>query len=118
LGRSLASGGLINTRTVESKRTAKQLDAEEIVFVFGDDDSPAMLRETELVYQSLGAAMQPSRAANFAYLATTLRERCAAATWDERLRRRAAQAQILGHALSPDDDFDLAVALVAHHRRR
>lgn len=117
-GRSLLSGGLVNTRTRETTQRTTHVESEELVFVFVAGRSEAVrMGEANLVFQGLGDAIQPARTANFLYLVTQLRRRCVGARVDERLRKRAAQVQLLGRLLSPDDHLDLAVALVAAHLR-
>ncbi|MBL8944124.1 MAG: hypothetical protein JNK45_13290 [Myxococcales bacterium] len=116
-GRSLLTGGLINTRTRDTTQRQTHVDSEEIAFVFAGGAEAYRLGEASLVFQGLGAAIQPSRTANFQYLLAQLRQRCTGAAIDERLRKRAQQAQLLGRVLSPDDHLELAVALVAAHLR-
>ena len=73
----------------------------------------ASLRERELQYQSLGAALQPSRMANFRYLVAEIERRAGRAVRDERLMRRSVQSQTLGPMLSPDEHLELAAKLIA-----
>lgn len=117
-GRSLLSGGLVNSRTRETTQRSTHVDSEEIVFVFTGGATAYRFAEATLVFQGLGDAIQPARTANFQYLLTQLRTRCAAASVDDRLRKRAQQSQLLGRVLSPDDHLELAVALVARRLRR
>lgn len=90
---------------------------EGIVHLFGADRATA-LREHELLYQSLGPELQPSRGANFRRLVDRLRERCTHAVWDERLLRPAVQAHVLGPMTSIDTHLALASTLVAAAVRR
>jgi len=117
-GRSLLTGGLVNTRTRETQQRSTHMDSEEIAFVFTAGPEAYRFGEATLVFQGLGDAIQPARTANFQYLLTQLRQRCPGASFDERLRKRAQQAQLLGRVLSPDDHLALAVALVAARLRR
>jgi hypothetical protein len=112
LGRTLATGGLLNTKTETTTRTRTATDGDEFLVVFAGA-TPVVLREHELQYQSLGAALQPSRTANFRHVVAELQRLCPQAVRDERLMRRATQAQILGPMLSPDDHLDLAIELLA-----
>jgi hypothetical protein len=114
LGRSLMSGGLVNTRVQRTKKTTRSTDSDEILFIYDTDDSePVVMAEKGLLYQSLGSKLAPSRAANFLFVVDELRRRCARAGFDERLRQRPAQAQTLGRTLSPEDHLHFAAALVA-----
>lgn len=112
IGRTFLSGGLVNTRTETTKRTHTATDGDEFLYVFAGPTVVAM-REHELQYQSLGPALQPSRTANFRFVLAEIQRRCPRARIDDRLMRRATQAQILGATLSPDDHLDLATMLVA-----
>jgi len=117
-GRTLLTGGLVNTRTRESTQRSTHVDSEEIAFVFTGGPQAFRFGESALVFQGLGDAMQPARTANFRYLLDQLRGRCATARFDDRLRKRAQQVQLLGRLLSPDEHLGVAVALVAARLRR
>jgi hypothetical protein len=67
---------------------------------------------TGLNYQSLGTALQPSVAANFAQLIERLRQAAPHARYDDRLANRAGRARILGPSLK-DRHLDIAVSLLA-----
>jgi hypothetical protein len=116
IGRSILSGGLVNTRTETTTRTRTTTDADEFLLVFAGA-SVCSLREHEMQYQSLGAALQPSRTANFRHVVAELQRLCAHALRDDRLMRRSTQGQILGPMLSPDDHLELAAKLVADSLR-
>lgn len=116
IGSALLSGGLVNTRKEKVTRTSTATDSDELVLVLAGAHA-VCLREHELQYQSLGAALQPSRTANFRHLVAELYRRCPTALHDERLMRRAAQSQLLGPMLSPDDHLELALRLVADSLR-
>ena len=118
VGRAVLSGGLMMTRKQKTTRTTTSTDSQGFVIVYHALGPPVALLEKALLYQSLGPQMQPSRMANFVYLANRLRQRCERAVWDERLLRRAAQQQLLGATLAADDYLDLAIALVADSTQR
>jgi len=111
--RTVLSGGLVNTKVQTTQRTTRTTDSTELLYAFGNTDTPLRMAEDTLLFQGLGPALQPSRNANFARLVQELRRRCPRAAFDERLRRRSVCSQILGRTLSPDDFMDLAVSLVA-----
>ena len=117
LGRAVLSGGLINTKTRKTETRSRSTRTEDLLFVFTRADTPLRMSDAELQYQGLGAAIQPSRMANFQYLVAELARRCPRATLDERLRHRAAQTQLLGHTLSPDTYLPFAIGLVADSLR-
>jgi hypothetical protein len=112
LGRTLLSGGLVNTRTETTTRTRTATDGDEFLLVFAGPTVVA-LREHEMQYQSLGPALQPSRTANFRLVLAEIQRSSPHALRDDRLMRRATQAQILGPTLSPDEHLDFAARLVA-----
>ncbi|HWB80950.1 MAG TPA: hypothetical protein VG755_38570 [Nannocystaceae bacterium] len=112
LGRAALTGGLVNTRTQTTTRTTTTTDSDELLFVFAGADVVA-LREHELQYQSLGAALQPSRMANFRYLVGELQRRATRAVRDDRLMKRSVQTQMLGPVLRPEEHLELAAELVA-----
>jgi hypothetical protein len=116
IGRSILSGGLVNTRTETTTRTRTTTDADEFLLVFAGAHV-CSLREHEMQYQSLGPALQPSRTANFRHVVAEIQRLCPHALRDERLMRRSTQGQILGPMLSPDDHLELAALLVADSLR-
>jgi hypothetical protein len=118
LGRALLSGGLVVSKTTKVVRDTSTTTAQGVLVLYGYNASTLCFRESSLLYQGLGAEMQPSRAANFNALAHAIRQRAASATYDDRLLRRAIQQQILGPTLNADTSFDFAVALIALTRAR
>jgi len=113
LGRAVMSGGLVLTKTT---KTVKEVAIEERAPFFNlyAGDKPVMVfRENALVYDSLGPALQSSRALNFTYLLAELRRRCQNAHYDERLLTRPAQIALLGPTLNPEEHLSIATALLA-----
>jgi hypothetical protein len=113
LGRAVLSGGLMLTKTT---KTVKEVATEERTAFFNiyTAGKPVMVfRENALVYDSLGPALQPSRALNFTYLIAELRRRCPDAQYDERLLTRPAQVALLGPTLNPEEHLGVATALLA-----
>lgn len=111
--RSVLSGGLVNTSVKVTKKTQHDTDSDELLFLFTGGALPLRLSERTLQYQGLGDALQPSRMANFLFMANAVVMGCPRARIDERLRRRSFQSQLLGRTLSPDEHLDFAVHLVA-----
>lgn len=116
--RSVLSGGLVNTAVKVSKKTTRRTDSDELLYVYAGAAVPLRLSESTLQYQGLGEALQPSRMANFRFLADALVKQCPRARFDERLRRRVVQSQVLGRTLGADDYIDFAVHLVEQSLRR
>lgn len=96
--------------------TPTQAD-EHLAVLFAGERAVA-LREHTLVYRSLGAAVQPSRGANYRLVLQLLRERCARATWDDRLLRAPTRGHVLGGIALLDPHVELATAIVAATSRR
>ncbi len=116
--RSILSGGLVNTSVAVKKKTSRNTESDELMFVYAGAAVPLRFSEQSLQYQGLGEALQPSRLANFMYIVDTIVQACPHARFDERLRRRSVQAQMLGHTLAPDDYVEFAVHLVAQSLRQ
>ena len=112
-GRAVLSGGMMLTKTTRSVREVITEERQGFVNLYAGDSSPLVFRENRLVYDSLGPALRPSRAANFSYLVAELRRRCHAALYDERLLSRAGQAALLGPSLNPEEHIVVATALLA-----
>jgi hypothetical protein len=113
LGKALLTGGLVTRSTEETTHTTTTTDAQEVVFVFAAGHPVALLGESEMIYPSLGGALQVSRPANIRHLLAELRRSAPQSLWDDRLLRRATQVQTLGPVLSPDEHLDFAAALRA-----
>ena len=112
IGRMLATG-LLEARFMRTMNVARPTDVDDMVFAYSGLETPLRLGEKGLLYQGLGEQLAPSRAANFAFVVGELRRRCIHAQYDDRLRQRTVQAQMLGHTLAPDEHVEFAVSLVA-----
>ncbi|MBL4688882.1 MAG: hypothetical protein JKY37_30105 [Nannocystaceae bacterium] len=117
LARSALSGGLINTKTQKTTKTTRETDSVDLLYVFSREATPLRMADNGLQYQGLGAAIAPSRTMNFAYTVKAIQGHCPQAHFDERLRRRAAQGQMLGRVLSPDEHLGFAIAMIARSVR-
>jgi len=113
LGRAVLSGGMMITKTTKNVREVATEERQACVNIYTRDGSPLVLRENTLVYDSLGPALQPARAANFAYLVAELRRHCPDALYDERLISRAGQVALLGPSLEPEENLIVATALLS-----
>lgn len=87
VGRAIATGGLVMTRT--SRKTVRSSDesTEQVILLYARGGRAATLAEGELDFSCLGAGMQASSTANMVELARRLRERAKGAFYDERLLR-------------------------------
>jgi hypothetical protein len=87
-GRAILTGGLSmrSSKTVTTTKSTEQ--RETFVYVIERGVEPALaVYERGMNYAFLGAALAPSSMANFTTVLTRLRERCAAARYDQRLTR-------------------------------
>jgi hypothetical protein len=112
-GRAILSGGLIMSKTTKTVKNISTEEREGFFYLYSKNRPVAVFLENDLLYDSLGPALQPSRMANFAYLLAELQQRQPDAIFDDRLLRRAEQALMLGPRLSPEDHLDAAIALLA-----
>ena len=110
----VATGGLIKHRK-EVKRTTNTSDTREgFIEIFPREGPSILLLETGLIYDGMGMNKQPTRLANFNALFQVLNERSSGAKVDDRLMSRGNQVRILGSLLTPEDNVDVAITLVAH----
>lgn len=112
-GMALLTSGLKMTRTREKILESTTQTREQFLHVYAEEFQPLIFREGELVYDSLGTALEPTRAANFSYLIEELRRHSTDSIYDDRLLTRAGQIQMLGPLLSPEDHLDVAISLLA-----
>ncbi|HYH95047.1 hypothetical protein [Hyalangium sp.] len=84
---AIATSGLKLSRSVERTTRSQQEETEQAILLHGRGGQRVVLRERELDFSCLGAAMQPTRTANMVALARLLKERAPAAFYDERLLR-------------------------------
>jgi hypothetical protein len=111
-GRALLSGGLMLSKTVRKVEKVTTEERDEFIHLYSDGRPAMVFHATDLNYQSLGSALQPSTTANFAWLAGRLREATPRARHDARLANRAGRARILGPSLK-DRHLDIAISLLA-----
>lgn len=84
-GMAIATGGLIMSKKVTREEKHVTHDREDLLYVFrAGGGAPWLVAEHEAVYASLENVARTQRE-NFQRVATELRARCLAATWDERL---------------------------------
>ena len=101
------------TKTTKNVREVTTEARQAFVTIYARDSSTFVFRENSLVYDSLGPAVQLTRAANFIYLVAELRRRCPDALYDERLLSRTGQATLLGPSLNPEENLIVATALLS-----
>ncbi len=113
LGRAVMSSGLMLTKTTKTVQEVATQERTAFFNLYSGNNPVIVFRENSLVYDSLGPALQPSRALNFTYLISELRRLCPDAQYDERLLTRPVQVALLGPALVPEEHLSEATALLA-----
>ncbi len=112
-GMALLTSGLKMTKTTEKILESTTQNREGFFLLYAGDQKTLVFRESRLGYDSLGAALQATRQANFSYLLEELRRNSPNAFYDDRLRSRAGQLLLLGPSLSPEKYLDIATTLLA-----
>jgi hypothetical protein len=110
--RALMTGGLMATRTIRQMAPVTEEQREDFLYLYSGGQPPLAFEATAVNYRSLGAARQPSTAANFAFLVEELRRLLPQARFDGRLTNRQARARVLGPSLT-ENHLDVAVTLLA-----
>lgn len=113
MGKALMTSGLAMTKRTSHEVHTKEENRERFLYIFAPDRQTVVLRENALHYDSLGKALQPSRAANFNHVAAELRRQSPDAKFDERLLNRGSQVQMLGPLFNPEEHLDIATSLLA-----
>ena len=113
MGKTLMAGGLPMARKVERQEVLSSEERERVLYLYAANRPWFLFPQGGMVYDSLGAKMNPSREMNFNDLVAELRLRCPAAVYDDRLLNRAGQTRLLGPLLTPEANLDLAVEILA-----
>jgi hypothetical protein len=86
LGRAVASGGLLLTKTVTREETRVSDERDQVLYLFRKSgELPWLLYERSAGYGWLGDKLSPSSLQNFVVSVALLRARAPGATYDERL---------------------------------
>ena len=113
VGKAVLTGGLLMTSGKKKETTISTEVREGFLSLYATSTPDLLIGETTVLYEGLGPAMAPTRAANFMRLVAELRTLAAAAVYDERLLTRAGQAQVLGGVLGPEPFLDVATTVLA-----
>lgn len=116
-GRALMTGGLMMTKKTTRTTTRATQDYQPFLYVEADGAAPIIIREAEVLFDGPGTPAQPTRQAAFMHILQRLRAAAPQAVFDDRLMRKAAQARLLGRALSPEAHLDVAIAVLARALR-
>ena len=104
--------GLVSFSKVTTTHQKTTKGGNRFLAIYTGSDC-VLFKEEELLYDRLGSLMQPSRTANFMVIKREIERRLSHAKFDDRLLTRAGQTQILGGSVfTPEEDGDLAAALV------
>ena len=117
LGKTLLAGGIPMSRKVTREEAVISYVRDETLWLYAQNRGIAVFSRAALNFDGLGAAMELTRELNFSLLKNELRHRVAPAVYDERLLNRAALLRLLGPALSPETDLDLAFEILVQTLR-
>ena len=117
LGKTLLAGGIPMTRKVKSATAVTVEERDETLWLFGHEQATVIFDRAVMNYDGLDDAMQLSRDLNFTHLKNELRRLAPQASYDDRLLKRAALVRLLGPALNPETDHDLAFEILARSLR-
>jgi hypothetical protein len=113
MGKTLMTGGLPMARKIKRQVVLSSEERERVLYLYAANRPWFLFPQGGMVYDGLGAKMNPSREMNFNALVAELRLRCPAAFYDDRLLNRAGQPRLLGPLLRPEANLDLAVEILA-----
>jgi hypothetical protein len=117
IGKTIMAGGIPMSKKVERQEEVTIEERGKVLFLYAGSRLPVVFSQNHMIYDGLGAAMQLTRELNFTYLIGELRRLCPGAVYDERLRNRAGLVRLLGPALDPETNLDLAVEILARALR-
>ncbi len=117
LGKTLLAGGVPMTKKVKRETSMNIEERDETLWLYGHGRATLIFNRSALNYNGLGEEMQFTRDLNFTHLKNELRRLAPHAVYDNRLLKRAALVRLLGPALSPETDLDLAFEILARSLR-
>ena len=117
LGKTLLAGGVPMTKKVKSEKVVNIEERDETLWLYTRGGPTVVFNRGAMSFEGLGDAMQFTRDLNFAHLKNELRRLAPQAGYDDRLLKRAAMIRLLGPALNPETDFDLAFEILSRSLR-
>ena len=117
LGKTLLAGGLPMKKQVKTEKTVTVEERDEVLWLYTHDRALFIFDRPVMNYAGLGEAMQLTRDLNFAHLKNELKRLAPGARFDDRLLKRAAMIRLLGPALNPEVDHDLAFEILSRSMR-
>lgn len=118
IGKTLLSGGIPLTKKIERQEEVATEERGKVLYLYAGQRPPAFFSQNGMSYDGFGPAMKMSRELNFTHLISELRRLSPGAVFDERLLNRAGQVRVLGPALNPETNLDLAAEILARTRRQ
>jgi hypothetical protein len=117
LGKTLLAGGLPMKKQVKTEKIVTVEERDEVLWLYTHDRALFIFDRPVMNYAGLGEAMQLTRDLNFAHLKNELKRLAPGARFDDRLLKRAAMVRLLGPALNPEVDHDLAFEILSRSLR-
>lgn len=118
IGKTLLSGGIPMTKKVERQEVVKTEESRKVLYLYAGNRPPVAMRRDGMTYDGFGADMKHSRELNFNHLVSELRRLSPGAVYDDRLLNRAGQVRLLGPALNPETNLNLAADILSLSLRR
>lgn len=117
-GKTMLAGGIPMSKKVKYQREVATEEHGKVLYLYASRrQQPVVFSQDGMTYDGLGAAMKLSRELNFTYLISELRRRSPGAAYDDRLLKRVGQTRLLGPALNPETNIDLAAEILARSLR-
>ena len=117
LGKTLLAGGLPMTKQVKTEKIVTVEERDESLWLYTHDPALFIFDRPVMNFDGLGEAMQFTRDLNFAHLKNELKRLAPRARFDDRLLKRAAMIRLIGPALNPEVDHDLAFEILSRSMR-
>jgi hypothetical protein len=117
LGKTIMAGGIPMSKRVERQEEVTIEERSKVLYLYAGNRLPIVFSQNHMIYDGLGKAKKLTRELNFTYLISELRRLSPKAVYDDRLRNRAGLVRLLGPALDPETNLDLAVEILARTLR-
>ena len=117
VGKTILSGGIPLSKKVKHEEEMTTEERGKVLYLYAGNRPPIVFSQDGMTYDGLGAAMKLSRELNFTYVISELRRLSPGAVYDDRLRNRVGLMRLLGPALDPETNLDLAVEIFARTLR-
>lgn len=118
LGKTLLAGGVPMTKKVTREKIVTVEERDETLWLYTRNQTIAIFERAAMNYDGFGEAMQLTRDLNFNQLKSELRRLAVHAVYDDRFLKRAALIRLLGAALAPEVNLDLAFEILAGGLRK